>query len=203
MPRPAKRENENNALRQLRTLLKDPAEGGNISQQKLAEICQIPWDTIKSIEAGRMALSPNVRRKIAEETGAHWDYEKARWTRFDKTEFTFSFFSDYRQWRLKRPIIDKALVDSIHRRIDWLFEKVPDEDWERLRSRMNYFLEECKREYRITANDALFYHPASLGSANESAAAQPVKAGQQKRTSRRGQRGAIGGDKTRRRKYGL
>jgi hypothetical protein len=208
MARPPRPENANNPLRQLRTLLKDPAENGHVSQASLAELCQIPVDTIKSIEVGRLALSSDVLRNIAEETGAYWDQGEARWTQLDKTEFNFSSFSDYRRERLILPSsIDKAVADlMIKSRIDWLFENVPAESWKRLRSRLIIFLDECKRNFQLTDNDALFYRPASLGLANESAAAQPVKAGQQKRKhvpSRRGQRGAIGGDKTRRRKYGL
>lgn len=205
MARPPKPENANNALRQLRILLKDPAKGGHISQTSLAALCQIPVDTIKSIEVARLALSPDVLRKIAEETGAHWDHEEARWTRFDRTEFSFSSFCDYHRWRFKRPIIDEALVDLIRNRIDWLFRNVPDEDWERLRSRVNHFLEECKRAFVSTADDATFYRPAWLGSANESAAVQLVKPVQKKRKhapNRRGERGTVAGDKKRKRKYG-
>lgn len=210
MARPPRLENADNPLRQLRTLLNDPAKRGSFSQTSLAELCQIPVDTIKSIEVGRLALSSDVQRKIAEETGAHWHPEEAHWTRFDRTEFSFSSFCDYRRERLKRPIIDEALVDLIHSRIDWLFRNVRDENWQRLYSRVNHFLEECKRDprltLRLTANEAGFYRPGWLGSANESDAAQLVKPGQKKgkdAPNRRGQRGGIAGNKKRRRKYGL
>ena len=201
MARPPKPEHANNPLRQLRGLLKDPAEGGHINQTALAELCQIPRDTIKSIEVGRLKLNSTALEKIAAETGARWDHEQERWTRFDKTEFSFSSFSDYRRWRCKRPIIDKALVDLIHSRIEWLFENVPDESGERLRSRLNFFLEECKRDLQLTANDALFYRPAWLDSAEDSAAKQLVNPGQRKR--RRAPRGNVAGNKKRKRKYGL
>jgi transcriptional regulator with XRE-family HTH domain len=207
MARPPRLENVNNPLRQLRTLLNDPAKRGNFSQKSLAELCQIPIDTIKSIEAGRLALSSDVQRKIAEETGAHWHPKKARWTRFDRTEFSFSSFWDYHREKLKRPIVAEALVDLIHSRIDWLFKSVRDEDWQRLRSRVNHFLEECKRDprltLRLTANEALFYHP--FGS-EDSAANQVVKPEQQKRrraSTARGPRGNVAGNKKRKRKYGL
>jgi transcriptional regulator with XRE-family HTH domain len=207
MARPPKPEHANNPLRQLRGLLKDPAVGEHISQNELAQLCHVPVDTIKSIEAGRLALNATALRNIAEETGARWDHEEEHWTRFDKTEFNFSSFSDYRRERLTPPSsIDKAVADlMIKSRIDWLFENVPAESWKRLRSRLIIFLSECKRDFQLTANDALFYRPASLSSANESAAAQPVKPEQQKRKhapNRRGQRGAIAGNKKRRRKYG-
>ncbi len=204
MARPPKRKHANNPLRQLRGLLKDPAEGGHISQTSLAELCQIPVDTIKSIEVGRLTLSSTALEKIAAETGAHWDHEKARWTRFDKTEFSFSYFSDYRRDWLKRPAIGPALVHLIHSRIEWLFENVPDESWERLRSRLNFFLEECKRDLQLTANDALFYRPAWLDSAKDSTAKQLVSTGQQKRRrapTARGPRGNVAGNKKRKRKY--
>jgi hypothetical protein len=205
MARPPKPKNANNPLRQLRGLLKDPDEGGHINQTALAELCQIPLDTIKSIEVGRLKLNSTALEKIAAETGARWDNEQERWTRFDKTEFNFSSFSDYRLHRLRPNAIDKALVYLIHNKIDWLFENVPDESWQRLRSRLNFFLEECKRDLELTANDGPFYRPASLGSANESAAAQTVKPEQEKgehAPNRRGQRGAIAGNKKFSRKYG-
>jgi hypothetical protein len=213
MPRPPKAENANNPLRQLRGLLKDPVENGHISQMALVELCQIPLDTIRSIEAGRLKLSSTVLEKIATETGAHWDHEEARWTRFGKTEFSFSDFCNYRRRGLKRPTINKVLdkaidesrVNLIHSKIKWLFENVPDESWERLHSRLNYFLEECKRDLQLTANDGLFYHPASLGS-EDSAADQLVKPGQQKHgraPTVRGPQGNVAGNRKRKRKYGL
>ena len=206
MARPPRPENANNPLRQLRALLKDPAENGHVSQESLAELCQIPVDTIKSIEVDRLALSSDVLRKIADETSAHWDHEKERWTRHDKTEFNFSAFCDYRQRRLAPPsAVEKAIDElTIKSRIYWLFANVPAESWKRLRSRLIIFLDECKREYRITANDALYYRPAPSGSANESAAAQPVKPEQQKheRAPKRRGRGAIAGNKKLKRKYG-
>jgi hypothetical protein len=209
MARPPKAENANNPLRQLRGLLRDPAEGSHISQTALAELCRIPLDTIRSIEVDRLKLSSTVLEKIATETGAHWDHEEARWTRFGKTEFSFSDFSNYRRLGLKRSLLDKAIdksrVHLIHNKIEWLFENVPDESWERLHSRVNYFLEECKRDLQLTANDALFYRPAWLDSAKDSTAKQLVSPGQQKRRRAptvRGPRGHVAGNKKRKRKYG-
>jgi ribosome-binding protein aMBF1 (putative translation factor) len=83
MARPPRPENANNPLRQLRALLKDPAKEAPTSQQDLALLCQIPVDTIKSIEVGRLALNTTVLRKIAEAIGASWDYEQEKWTRGD------------------------------------------------------------------------------------------------------------------------
>jgi Helix-turn-helix len=184
MARPPRPENANNPLRQLRALLKDPAKEAYISQHDLALLCEIPVDTIKSIEVGRLALNPIVLRKIAEATGASWDHEEARWTRFDKTEFTFSFFSDYRQHRLKRPLIHNLLVDVIHSRINWLFENVPEESWAILRSRLTYFLEECKRDLKLTSNDALFYSPTWLAANKNPIAPKLGKPEQQKHQQR-------------------
>jgi hypothetical protein len=130
-----------------------------ISQKELAELCTIPVDTIKSIEVGRLALSPTVLRKITEATGAY--HEQARWTQSNGTPFTYSFFRKYRQ---RRPgalshAIDGIRVDLIKSRIDWLFKNVPGQSWNALQSRLTYFLEECKRDLKLTSDDALFYKP--------------------------------------------
>lgn len=209
MPKKPKSENEDNPLRQLRELLASPGRA-RISQPEFAQICGISANTIKKIEFGSRSLNPSILTKIRIATGgAQWGPEDRRWTRNGKDPFTFADFSEHRKRVLNPSAIDQAIkavmVDLIHRRIEWLFENIPAKSWEGLRSRLNIFLEECKRELRITANDALFYRPASLGSANESAAAQPVKPEQQKHehvSNRRGQRGAIAGNKKRRRKYG-
>jgi len=208
MARPPKPENANNPLRQLRALLKDPAKEGHISQKDLALLCQIPVDTIKSIEVGRLALTPTVLRNVAVATGASWDHEQGRWTPFDKTAFTFSYFSEYRSRRLNRSTlaraIDQLIVTLIHSRVDWLFENVPAESWDILRSRLDYFLEECKRDLKLTSNDRLFYTPAWFEASKDLAPQSPESQKQEQHHAARRVRqlGNVAGDKKRKRKYG-
>jgi transcriptional regulator with XRE-family HTH domain len=203
MPKDPK--NKANSLRQLRELLASPEGRKRISQIDLARMCRISANTIKKIEFGIRPLNPSILTKIRIGThGAVWDPEQNRWTRFDGKPFTYEDYSERRK-RVQNPsAIDQAIksvmVDLIQRRIEWLFNNVPATSWEGLRSRLTIFLDECQREYRITANDALFYRFAPLDSASESAAAEPVKAEQQKR--RRSPKGAAG-NKKRKRKYGL
>jgi len=209
MARPPRPEHANNPLRQLRRLLKEPGKEGHISQKELALLCQIPVDTIKSIEVGRLALTPTVLRNVAVATGASWDHEHGRWTRFDKTAFTFSYFSEYRSRRLNRsPIarsIAQVIVNLIHSRIDWLFENVAAESWDILRSRLDYFLEECKRDLKLTSNDRLFYTPAWLEASKDFAAPQSPESQkrEQHHTAKRVRlRRNVAGQKKRKRTYG-
>jgi transcriptional regulator with XRE-family HTH domain len=204
MARPLRPKNANNALRQLRGLLQDPVKGSRINQRDLAQLCQVSVDTIKSIETGRLALSSRFLENIAETITAHWDHEQGRWTRRDGKPFTFADYCEHYRRMLNPSPIDRAIaqgrVELIKSRIDWLFENVPDESWQRLLARLNHFLEECKRDLTSNSNDELYYHPAWLQSANESAGTQPLKAEQQKR--RRAPKGAAG-NKKRKQKYGL
>jgi hypothetical protein len=196
-------------LRQLRNLLRDPSKERHFSQKKLALLCAIPVDTIKSIEVGRLALTPAVLRNIAVATGASWNHEEARWTKFDKTAFTFSDFSEYRFSKLSRSALDKAYgevaVALIHSKVDWLFKNVPVESWDILKSRLSYSLEECKRDLRLTANDALFYRPKRLETGNGPAAtllAKPLNQPFHRPPKRVGELGNIAGNKKRKRRYG-
>jgi hypothetical protein len=135
-----------------------------MSQEEFAELCQIPTNTIKSIEVGRLALTPTVSRNVAEATGARWDDKRHRWARFnDNTAFTFEDYAEYRH-KLRNPSsldqsINQGTVAQIHCRIEWLFEHVPAESREILRSRVEFFLEQCKRDFNLTKDDALFYRP--------------------------------------------
>jgi hypothetical protein len=175
----------NNPIKQLRALLKDQAEGGraSISQTTLARLCQIPLDTIKSIESGRLRLTPDLAKRFAVATGAGWDYDRQRWTLFNGDAFSFAHFSKHRSSKLNPSPIDQALnhmmVGELQYRVAWLFDHAPAEEWGMLKFEMDHFLNRWKQ--KLTASDAPFPQPPWRVSATDSADTQGVKEGQQKR----------------------
>src|SRR5258708_13986010 len=102
MARHPKPENARNPLRQLRALLSKNGEIAPITQNRLSEICDIPIDTIRSIEAGRRTLSSSALKKIEEVTTAKW--KRGRWTIYDSDEpLTYSWYSFNLRFMVKRP----------------------------------------------------------------------------------------------------
>ncbi len=154
-----------------------------MSQEELARLCRVPANTIKSIEVGRLKLTPAVLKNIRESTGARWDDKKVRWMRFhDDNAFTFEDYIEYRDKLLCPTTLEQAtqsgLMVLIHCRIEWLFDNVPRESWNSLRSAIDSFLEECKQEFKLNKNDAAFFFP--VRSAKDSDYARFSKASQQK-----------------------
>jgi hypothetical protein len=153
---------------------------------------------------------PGVLTKVAIATGASWDHEKRRWTRYDKDPFTLADFSEHRRRMLDPSTMDQAikmgLVIQIHSRIEWLFENVPAKSWDILRILVDDSLEACKRRLKLTKNDAFFYRPW-LSSVKDSAYARFTNLAQQKlehtADKRSDFRGNAAGDKKSKRKYGL
>ena len=115
-------------------------------------------------------------------TGARWDRERRRWTQLEEKLFTHEDYTEHRRRMLNPSTMDQAIQQSmvvlIHCRIEWLFDNVPEKSREKLRSRVDYFLERCKRDFKLTTNDASFYAP--WGSSPNSDYARFTKASQQK-----------------------
>ena len=168
----------------LRGVLASPGRT-RVSQIELAKICRLSPNTIKKVEFASRRLSTNILTRVKITTGASWDSEQRRWNRYDGNLFAFADYLEHRERILNRSAVDRAIdqirVDLIKSRIDWLFENVPVKSWEIIRSRVDLFLEEIKREYQLPANDTRFYRPSWLGSAKDSSVTHLIEAGQQKR----------------------
>jgi hypothetical protein len=158
MARPPKPENARNPLRQLRALLSENGERTPITQNRLSKICDIPIDTIRSIEAGRRPLNLSVLRKIEAVTTGTWNSKRDLWTVYDSDEpLTFSRYSFHRHFMGQRPRNSRRRIHFIHKKIDGLFQKIPGHSWKLLLLRINDFLEECKRDFNLKDLDGVFY----------------------------------------------
>ncbi len=134
MARHPKPENARNPLRQLRALLSKNGEIAPITQNRLSEICDIPIDTIRSIEAGRRTLSSSALKKIEEVTTAKWK----------RGRYSFN-----RRFMVKRPPNYQSRIRLVHAKIDGLFDQIPERSWNLLSFRINDFLEECRRDLKL------------------------------------------------------
>jgi hypothetical protein len=159
MARPPKPENARNPLRQLRALLSENGERTPITQNQLSKICDIPIDTIRSIEAGRRPLNLSVLRKIEAATAAKWNSKRAQWTVHDSDQpFMFFWYSSLSYFRRRRPPDYQKRIQFIHTKIDGLFDKIPGRSWNLLFFRMKDFLEECKHDFNLNDLDDVFYN---------------------------------------------
>jgi len=161
MARPPKPENAQNPLRQLRALLSKKGEVAPITQNQLSGICDIPINTIRQIEIGRRTLNSSALKKIEEVTTATWNSKQARWTVYDSAEpLTFSWYSLHRRFTEKRPPNYRSRIHLIHAKIDGLFERIPERSWNLLSFRINDFLEECRRNFKLKDLDEACYKAA-------------------------------------------
>jgi hypothetical protein len=158
MARHPKPENARNPLRQLRTLLSKNGASKPITQDRLSEICDIPINTIRSIEAGRRTLNSSALKKIEEVTTGTWNSKQARWTVYDSAEpLTFSWYSFHCHFTRKRPPNHLTHIAFIHAKIDGLFDRIPERSWNLLSFRINDFLEECRRDFKLkNLNDVCY-----------------------------------------------
>jgi transcriptional regulator with XRE-family HTH domain len=179
---PKETRNKKNPLRQLRGLLATPGRE-RISQKELAQLLGISPNTIRKIEFGSRSLTDAVLTEVKVATGAKWDRERRRWTQLEEKLFTHEDYTEHRRRMLNPSDMDQAIQKSmvvlIHCRIEWLFDNVPEKSREKLRSRVDYFLERCKRDFKLTSNDASFYTP--WGSSPDSDYARFMKLAQEKR----------------------
>lgn len=161
MARPPKPENARNPLRQLRALLSEKGEIAPITQNRLSEICDIPTSTIRSIEAGYRTLSLPAARKIVEATTAKWNSKRGQWTVYDSDKpLTFSWYLLHRHFMKQRPTNYQSRIHFIHAKIDGLFDQIPNHSWNLLSFRINDFLEECRRDFKLKNLDGIFYKAA-------------------------------------------
>jgi len=158
MARHPKPENARNPLRQLRALLSKDGESKPITQNRLSEICDIPAYTIRSIEVGRRTLNSSALRKIEEATTAKWNPKRGCWTIYGSDELlTFPMYSFHHHFMGKRPPNHRNRIHFVHAKIDGLFDKIPERSWQVLLFRVNDFLDDCKRDFKLKDLDDVFY----------------------------------------------
>jgi transcriptional regulator with XRE-family HTH domain len=176
-----------------------------ISQKELAQILGISANTIRKIEFGSRSLTDAVLTEVKVTTGARWDRERRRWNNSKEKPFTHEDYIEHQRRMLNPSSWDQAIqtgtVVMIHCRIEWLFDNVPGKWREKLRSRVDYFLEKCKRDFKLPRNDALFYRPW-LSSGKDYPLFMNVAQQKLQRTpSARGAVGETAGNKKRKRLY--
>lgn len=103
----------NESLKRLRLIL---GFGRQISQNRFAEMVGVSLDTIRSVECGRLELSPTLERKIALATGARLHPGGAVYNPNNNPEYK-------RQWRpFTDGTIRSAYVNAEHPGRDYTFE---------------------------------------------------------------------------------
>jgi hypothetical protein len=152
MARPPRPENANNPLRVLRTLL---GRENPMPQHQLSRMTEIPVDTIRSLEVGRMTFSKAIQRKITAETGGVWDDDRKCWMTgplcFEKLEpFTRQHFEFYRSIIISEPGMEfqELAPNCVKVGIDKLFERIPKRHWVKLFFRLSDVLEQIGRDFR-------------------------------------------------------
>jgi hypothetical protein len=149
MPRPTAPARLDNPVRQLRFELAPPARGA-LSQAELASIVDIPLDSLKGAESGRMSFSPLMQNRILCETGAAWNEEDKRW-RFWKPNgplYRREHYCNYRELIEKGQnlYLDHVAI-FIYWRIKLLLEELPPKKQFKFFFRLNSFLGDNHKEF--------------------------------------------------------
>lgn len=159
MPRPTRPELLNNPIRQLRRLLAPPLGKKYLSQRELSVIVDVPLDSLRSVESGRMDFSPLMRNRIMCETGGVFDDRDECW-RFwkpDGPKYCREHYLRYRELITKD--VEKALpFDAFLAalRIKLLMETLRPEKQFKFLFRLNTFLENSRKEFCPAQFAALF-----------------------------------------------
>lgn len=149
MSRPTPPERLDNPIRQLRFELAPPGRNA-LSQAELAPLVDIPLDSLKGLESGRITFSPLMQNRIKLETCAVWNTEDRRW-RFGTPKGPLYHREDYLQYRL---LIDMSQQLWLHHdaffafwRIKLLLETLEPKAQFKFVFRLNAFLEENRQEF--------------------------------------------------------
>jgi hypothetical protein len=148
MPRPSKIPIVKNPLRQLRSLLGE-------TQTQLSHRCDIPFSTIRAVEAGQRRFSRNIQDKVKVMTGAIWDGRKRRWmVRRDlrDAELVPCERADIEEYAKLLAWSGTGTFnrdrDALKMRVDALFDQIPEEQRLRLLFRILPFLDGLHKEFR-------------------------------------------------------
>jgi transcriptional regulator with XRE-family HTH domain len=126
------------------------------SQERFAEIIGISHDTIRSIEAGRRALTDEILEKIAVAVGAKWNDQLAAWdfayapnNMSDSIPFTREIFTEYRRVIETPPGNTDSWQEHVAWEIKRLFEHVPAKNWYPLLFRIEACIRDWQSEFKI------------------------------------------------------
>jgi hypothetical protein len=150
MPRPTRPDRLENPIRLLRFVLTEPGKV-TLSQTLLSPITDVPLDTLKAVESGRIEkLSDRILHRIRIQIGAAWNKEDKRW-RFwtpDGPLYTREHYQQYRDFLLSQQILH---LDNdaffIFYRIKLLLENSIRRDQFTLFFELNSFLEEARKRF--------------------------------------------------------
>jgi hypothetical protein len=163
--RPSK--NSGNPLAKLRAIL---AGGSNppLSQPALAQLLNLPYDTLHSVENGRRPLTAPIRFEILSRTGAEWDEATEQWVNAfslddTKTPFTYDHYI-YVRVALAEPPEAEAFVNYLKQELDTLFKNASGTNWQRLWFHFYRFVQE--RKEAAAAHDQALQESDKRGSEN-------------------------------------
>jgi hypothetical protein len=148
-------------------ILRASLEAGEpMTQAELARLLDIPLLSLQSFEAGRRArkgVSRELLQKIRLETGCVWDPTTNGWL-FDLrllrmgvplgqqyAPVTPTLFAEYRAIATSSLRSDQKDSDLFLYKawLDELFKRIPSASWFALSSRVNVFVEQCCRDFRL------------------------------------------------------
>jgi transcriptional regulator with XRE-family HTH domain len=143
---------------QLRKLI---GETSPVTQPELARIIDVPFATVQSIEAGRRGITGATLEKIALGTGAYWDQRKTRWMcivpdenarnkPFDRKEYLA-----FRRTMTQTSLNDKDELPDILKKVEQLFDKVPDDHRYMLYLRLLHFIEKCHHDFHTSQSTSI------------------------------------------------
>jgi len=180
MKKRLKARNALSAIAKLRELVRDEATDEPVTQRQLSRIVGIPLDTIKSVESGRMSLSPRVQKNIRRFAGVVWDDKEERWISRSfifrqgaiTPELSPATAADIREYR---KMMEQSAAtgsdrdrDAVKMRVDALFDQIPARYWIHLLFRMQDSLEELREEFAKRFKNQEALDLAFTASANRS-----------------------------------
>jgi transcriptional regulator with XRE-family HTH domain len=140
----------NNAIRQLRHALPNPRGNKPLSQAQLAEITDVPLDSLRGIEAGRQAFSPRMKNRIRCATAAVWNEQDQCWHFWEKDgpRYQQDHYLQYRE-AISRDVEGALPFDAFLAalRIKLLMETLSPEAEIKFLFRLNSFLENNRKEF--------------------------------------------------------
>jgi transcriptional regulator with XRE-family HTH domain len=145
MPRPPKKENEDNPLRKLRTAL--GRAGVPMPQHQLAELLGLSPETVKSIEAGRrrnLGLDDRLLDTIYVLFGANWSPKDRKWFSIGSDEpFTREHYQRWREASFDRDVETHALM----LRLMLILDYAPERKFSQIANTVETKLQEVLKEF--------------------------------------------------------
>jgi hypothetical protein len=149
MPRPTPPERMRNPIRQLREIL--AVYGKPLSQAELAPIVDVPVDSVRYIEKGKMVFTERQQNRIRCATGACWNDADQLW-RFwvkDGPRYSREHYVKFRELLGQEMEGAMARLDVFFAtlRVKLLLEALPPKARFKFLFRLNSFLEKNRKEF--------------------------------------------------------